>query len=170
MSDYNDLMQFTKLSGFRLIVLANRSLCDSAFQRDLHDRLAELLFNLAQSTRNHMAIERCLLAMPQPAELIGPPDLDDYHDQLIKLECEHASEVECYELLDDLEIDYETMEYRVNDERWCCAYSADCDGVSISYPRSVAVGHDELGSLADILIAIREETGVNISVTKVRYD
>ncbi|MFK0278715.1 hypothetical protein ACIQUG_34000 [Ensifer sp. NPDC090286] len=35
------LMLYTKLSGFRLVVLANQFGCETDFSRGLHDRLIE---------------------------------------------------------------------------------------------------------------------------------
>lgn len=73
-------------------------------------------------------------------------------------------------LLDDLEIDYDTHEYRVNGGEWHNALSADCDGVEISYPSLVPLTDDELGTLAPIVRSIRSEAGVDISIARVVYD
>ena len=37
MTTDQNLMLYTKLAGFRLVVLANRFGCDSEFSRELHD-------------------------------------------------------------------------------------------------------------------------------------
>ncbi|MGK6317410.1 hypothetical protein [Neorhizobium sp. DT-125] len=67
---------------------------------------------------------------------------------------------------DDLEIDFDTYEYRVNGGEWHYALSADCDGVEISYPSLVALTDDDLGSLAPIVRALRSEAGVGISIAR----
>lgn len=157
------LMLFTKFSGFRLVVLANRLGCENDFQRKMHDDLIEVLEGLAGSMQYIMRETRRL----QSADLSDPDDTIDLH--LLEDELRMFDE-QRYELLDDLEIDYDTMEYRVNGDSWCCAYSADCDGLEIAYPRAEAVGRDELGSLVDIMADIRLETGVSVSVTHVIYD
>lgn len=164
MSDINYLMQFAKVSGFRLVVLASRLACENDFQREMHGEVAELLEREAQSMRACMARERQVTP-----SLIGPPDQEDYWRRFIE-DAEDIDGDQPYELLDRLEIDHDTMEYRVNDEGWSCAYSADCDGYEISYPRIVDVGRDELGSLAEIIADIHRETYVRISVKRVVYD
>lgn len=157
------LMLFAKFSGFRLVVLANRLGCENDFQRKMHDNLIEVLEGLTGSMQYFMRETRRL----HTADLSHPDDAIDLY--LLEDELRMFDE-QRYELLDDLEIDYDTMEYRVNGESWCCAYSADCDGFEVAYPRIEAVGRDELGSLVDIMADIRHETGVSVSVTRLIYD
>ena len=57
-----NLMLFTKLAGFRLVVLANRFGCDSEFSRELHDRLIEGLEAAIERIQIIMALERSLIA------------------------------------------------------------------------------------------------------------
>jgi len=49
------------LSGFRLIVLANRFGCDTDLSRELHDRLVEGLEAATARVRTIMALERNVL-------------------------------------------------------------------------------------------------------------
>ena len=72
-------------------------------------------------------------------------------------------------LLDDLEIDFETHEYRMNGGEWFCALSADCDGVSVDYPTTVGLPDEELGGLRPIIRGISAETGIEITVERIDY-
>lgn len=163
MSDTDFLMLFTKFSGFRLLVLANRLGCETGFQREIHDNLVEVLNGLAGTMRHFMRESRML----QTADLSDEDNAIDHYllNERLKMFKEQG-----YELLDELEIDADTMEYRVNGGGWSCAYSEVCDGHEISYPRAVAVGRDELGSLIDIIADINRETYAGISVRRVVYD
>lgn len=71
--------------------------------------------------------------------------------------------------LDDLEIDYDTHEYRVNGGEWHYALSADCGGVESNYPRLVDLTDEELGTLAPIVRSIRNEAGIAISIARIVY-
>ena len=57
MTTDQNLMLHTKLSGFRLVVLANRFGCDTSFSRALHDRLMEGLDAARARIRTIMALE-----------------------------------------------------------------------------------------------------------------
>ncbi|MGO7294805.1 hypothetical protein ACCS48_34515, partial [Rhizobium brockwellii] len=97
---------YTKLAGFRLVVLANRFGCDSGFSRELHDRLIEGL---------EAAIARTLVIMElERNRLVGDDEFIAYRLQ---------GETEIFgrftiNLLDDLEIDDDTREYRINGGNW----------------------------------------------------
>lgn len=108
-SDQN-LALYTKLCGFRLVVLANRFGCDNDVSRKLHERL-----------------------------------------------------------LEGLDIDFDTHEYRINGGDWCIALTADYTGVDIDYPELVALTDDELGSLAPIIKEITRETGIAVNASRVSY-
>ncbi|MGO7564456.1 hypothetical protein ACC754_34160 [Rhizobium johnstonii] len=147
------------LAGFRLTVLANRLGCEDEFLLKLHDRLIEGLACAIARVQSVTALERQLANEPDEGGLAA--------FQL------HGEE-ECFArfritLLDDLEIDFDTHEYRVNGGDWHYALSADCDGIEISSPRLVALTDAELSTLAPIVRAIRSEAGIGISIARVIY-
>ena len=69
-------------------------------------------------------------------------------------------------LLDDLETDFDTHEYRTNDGDWINALTADYTGVDVDYPDLVPLTDDELGSLAPIIKDIERETGIDIQAAR----
>ncbi|MBY5592138.1 hypothetical protein HFO49_32750 [Rhizobium leguminosarum] len=157
--DWYDVHQLAVLAGFRLIVLANRLGCEDEFLLELHDRLIEGLACALARLRSITALER---------QLANEPDEEGFAAFQL-----HGEE-ECFArfritLLDELEIDFDTHEYRVNGGEWHYALSADCDGIEISYPRLVAPTDAELGTLAPIFRAIRSEAGIGISIARVIY-
>lgn len=155
MSSNDSLMLYTKLAGFRLAVLANRACCDGGFSRELHDRLVDGLDAAINQIRVILAWERRLLD--------GSEEYAAY--QL-------AGEIEIFgrftiELLDELDIDYDTHEYRINGGRWTNALLVDDSGVHVDYPELVTLADEELGSLAPIILAIRRETGVAVRAGRI---
>jgi hypothetical protein len=160
MSDFNFLMLHAKLAGFKLLVSANRIGCEDEFSKTLHDRLLAGLDAAIDSTRHIMALQRELLFADDP-------------DGMISCELQGAKEIlarRTIVLLDELEIDFDTHEYRVNAGEWHNALAADCDGIEISYPATVSVSDTEIGSLATIIRDIARETGIAISIARVVYD
>ncbi|MBY5766677.1 hypothetical protein HFO06_26850 [Rhizobium leguminosarum] len=160
MSDFNFLMLYAKLAGFKLLVCANRVHCEDEFSKMLHDRLLADLDGAIHSTRYIMALQRELLSGHDP-------------EGMISFQLRGEEEIlarRSLVLLDELEIDYDTHEYRINGGEWHNALSADCDGIEISYPTSVSVSDTEIGSLAAILHDITWETGIPISVARVVCD
>ncbi len=158
--DWYYVHQLAMFTGFRLIVLANRIGCEDEFLLELHNELAEGLAAAISRLRSITALERQLASEPDEEGLIA---------------FQLRGEEECFArfritLLDDLEIDYDTHEYRVNGGEWHNALSADCDGIEVSYPRLVALADDELGTLAPIARSIRNEAGIAISIARVIYD
>lgn len=152
-SDQN-LMLYADLAGFRLVGLANRFGCDTDFCRELHDRLIEGLEAAIARIRTIMALERSVLT--------GDQEFATY--QL-------DGETEIFgrftiSLLDDLEIDFDTYEYRINGGDWINALTADNSGVDIDYPELVGLTEDELGSLAQIIMDIRRETGIPVHAAR----
>lgn len=126
----------------------------------LHDRLIEGLACAIGRVQSITALER-QFASKTDEEGIAAHQL--------------RGEEECFAryritLLDDLEIDFDTNEYRVNGGDWHCALSADCDGIEISYPKLVELTDAELGTLAPIVNAIRGEAGIGISIARVVYN
>ncbi|AIC29703.1 hypothetical protein IE4771_PA00197 (plasmid) [Rhizobium etli bv. mimosae str. IE4771] len=152
-----NLMLYTKLAGFRLVVLANRFGCDSEFSRALHDRLLEGLEAAIGRVRIIMALERSVL--------IGDDEFAEY-----RLE----GEAEIFgrftiNLMDELDIDFDTHEFRINGGDWSSALTADYTGVDIDYPKLIALTDVELGSLAPIIKDITRETGIAVSASRVSY-
>jgi hypothetical protein len=152
-SDQN-LLLYTKLAGFRLVVLANRFGCDSGFSRKLHDRLIEGLEAAIARTRVIMELERNLL--------VGD-------DEFIAYQLEGEREIFGHftiNLLDNLEIDFDTHEYRINGSEWINALTVDDGGVDIAYPELVALPEEQLSSLAPIVKEITQKTGIPVHLVR----
>ena len=73
-------------------------------------------------------------------------------------------------MLDDLEFEFDTHEYRINGGDWAIALTADDTGVEIDYPELIALTDDEIGSLALIITAITRETGIPVNASHISYD
>ncbi|MCG5486331.1 MAG: hypothetical protein KK482_21900, partial [Sinorhizobium meliloti] len=65
--------------------------------------------------------------------------------------------------LDDLEIDFDTHEYRINGGGWINALTAVND---VEYPELVALTEEELGSLAPIIKDITREAGIAVHAAR----
>lgn len=157
MTPDQNLMLFTKLAGFRLVVLANRLGCDNDISRELHDRLMKGLEAAIGRVRIIMALERNVLAGD-----------DEFAEYRLKGETEIFGRF-TINLLDDLEIDFDTHEYRINGGDWIVALTADLTGVDIDYPELVALTDNELGSLAPIIKDITRETGIAVNASRVVF-
>ncbi|ANK95524.1 MULTISPECIES: hypothetical protein [Rhizobium] len=154
MTTVQNLMLYTRLAGFRLVVLANRLGCDSDFSRELHDRLIDGLDAAIARVQAIAALERMLLA--------GDNEFAAY-----RLEGEVAMFGRfTINLVDDLEIDRDAHEFRVNGGDWTNALAADASGVDVNYPELIALTADELGSLAPIIGDIMRETGISINAVR----
>lgn len=154
MTTHQTLLLYTKLAGFRLVVLANRFGCDSEFSRELHDRIIEGLEAAIGRVRIIMALERSVLAGD-----------DEFAAYQLEGECDIFGRFSI-NLLDDLEFDFDTHEYRINGGDWVNALTADYTGVDIDYPDLVPLTDDELGSLAPIIKDIERETGIDIQAAR----
>ncbi|SSC72081.1 unnamed protein product [Ciceribacter sp. T2.26MG-112.2] len=157
MTTDQNLMLYTKLAGFRLVVLANRFGCDSEFSRDLYDRLVEGLEAAIGRVRVIMALERNVLAGD---------------DEFAAYQLEGETEIFgrfTISLLDDLEIDFDTHEYRINGGDWAIALTADYTGVDIDYPELVPLTDDELGSIAPIIKDLTSETGIAVNASRIIF-
>ncbi len=73
-------------------------------------------------------------------------------------------------MLDDLEFEFDTHEYRINGGDWAIALTADYTGVDIDCPELIALTDDELGSLGPIITAITRETGIPVNASHISYD
>ncbi|MBY3280360.1 hypothetical protein [Rhizobium laguerreae] len=152
-SDQN-LMLYAKLAGFRLVVLANRFGCDTDFSRELHDRLIEGLEAAVARIRVIMELERTLI--------VGD-------DEFIAYQLQGENEIFgrfTINLLDDLDIDLDTCEYRINSRGWTNAVAADDDGVEVNYPELIAMSEEELGTLAPIIKGITQKTGIPVHAVR----
>ncbi|MBY3448072.1 hypothetical protein, partial [Rhizobium laguerreae] len=69
-------------------------------------------------------------------------------------------------LLDDLEIDIDTHEYRINGGNWINALTADDGGVEVNFPTLVRLTDDELGTLAPIVKQITQKTGIPVHAVR----
>ncbi|MEB3047375.1 hypothetical protein [Rhizobium mulingense] len=154
MTTDQNLMLYTKLAGFRLIVIANRFGCDSDFSRELHDRLVEGLNAAIARIRVIMELGRSVFA-----------DEDEFAAYRLESETEIFNRFSI-NLLNTLEFDFDTFEYCINGSSWIIAVAADDDGVKVSYPELVALSEEELGSLAPIIKNITQETGILIHAAR----
>ncbi|ANL76437.1 hypothetical protein AMC83_PE01030 (plasmid) [Rhizobium phaseoli] len=150
MTTDQNLMLYTKLAGFRLVVLANRFGCDSEFSRELHDRLIEGLLAAIERIQIIMALERSLIA-----------GNDEFAAYQLEGEVEIFGRFS-FNLLDELEIDCDTHEYRINGGDWINALAADCSGLDIACPKLVALTEEELSSLTPIVRDITLTTGIPV--------
>lgn len=157
MTTDQNLMLYTKLTGFRLVVLANRFGCDTEFSRELHDRLAEGLEAAIAQIQTIMALERSLLA-----------DNDEFATYQLEGTVEIFGSF-TINMLDELEIDYETHEYRINGGGWMNALTADDNEVEVNYPKLVVLSDNALGSLAQIAREITMETGIPVHAARADY-
>lgn len=155
MTSNDSLMLYAKLAGFRLVVIASRFCCDDDVSRELHDRLVDGLDAAINQVRTIMASERRLL---------------EYADETAAYQL--AGEIEIFggvvfDLLDEIEIDHDTREYRINGGRWINALAVDDGGASVDYPELVPLDHQQLGLLVPIILAIRVEAGIAVRAAQV---
>ncbi|MCW1752011.1 hypothetical protein [Rhizobium acaciae] len=154
MTTDQNLTLYAKLAGFRLVVLANRLGCDSGFSLELHNRLIEGLDAAIARIQMMMALQQSVLT--------GEDEFAEYQLQ---------GENEIFgrftiNLLDDLEIDVGTHEYRISGGSWINALTADEGGVEVRFPTLVGLTDEEFGSLASIIEDIKLETGIPVHVVR----
>lgn len=154
MSDIYFLDLYTKLCGFRIVVLANRLDCESDFAKALHDRLIDGIETAADAARRIMRLEREASCDEDRFIIDGEIEMFSRH---------------CIVLLDELEIDFDTGEYRINGGDWVNAVTSDYTGVTVRYPTTTPLTDDELGSLALIVHDLAKETGVWVSANRVVF-
>jgi len=155
MTSNASLMLYTELAGFRLIVLANRLGCDSDLYQELHDRLIEGLDAAIDRVRIIMDLERKLLAGDEFAAFQLDGESEFFGRFTINL-------------LDEIDIDYDTHEYRLDGGPWTSALAVDDTGVDIDYPELVPLTDEELGSLAPVMRDIVRQTGIAIRARRLR--
>lgn len=156
--------QYAVLAGYRLLVLANRLGCEDDFSRELHDRLVAGLEGAIETTRRIIKLQR----EDETQEGVDQDCIDWSTVGLLDHERDRLADYTIV-LLDELEIDAGTYEYRVNGEEWHYALSADCDGVEVSYPTMIGLRDDELGSLYPIIRDLMRETTVFVTAARVVY-
>lgn len=149
MTSNNSVTVYTELAGFRLIVLANRLDCDSAFSRELHQRLIDGLDAAIDRIRIMMDLERKVLAGDEFAAFQLEGEIEIFGRFTINL-------------LDEIDIDYDTHEYRLDGGPWMSDLAVDDTGVHVDYPKLVPLTDEELGSLAPLLRDIVRQTGIAI--------
>lgn len=153
MTSNNSLMVFTELVGFRLIVLANRLSGDSALSQTLHERLIGGLDAAIDRVRTIMDLERQLLGGDEFAAFQLEGEIEIFGRFTINL-------------LDEIDIDYDTQEYRLDGDRWISALAVDDTGVHVDYPELVSLTDEELGSLAPLMREIVRQTGISIHASR----
>ncbi|MFA1624258.1 hypothetical protein ACDY96_15880 [Rhizobium mongolense] len=154
MTSNDSLMLYAKLAGFRLIVLANRLGCHSDFSQVLHDRPIDGLDAAIDRVRIITELERRVFADDEFAAFQLEGEIEIFGRFAI-------------DLLDGVEIDYETHEYRINAGGWINALAVDDTGVSVDYPELVSLTDLELGTLAPILRDLMKETGIPVQAHRV---
>lgn len=155
---HNNLMLVAQLSGFRVLVLANRLGCDTDLARNVHDRLAAVLAEMIDGQRKILAAERALAAAR------GTPDEEDAHYDLHHYRTAYYETflVETIALLDDYLVDDFTHEYfDFRARRW-----HHRDG---EVPIVVPAEADTLCGLAKIIAAIEDDCGPSFGVDHVYY-
>ncbi|MGO7401968.1 hypothetical protein ELI49_30810 (plasmid) [Rhizobium ruizarguesonis] len=149
MTANQNLMLYAKLAGFQLIVLANSLICDSAFSQGLHERLIDGLHAAIDRVRTIIDLERQRVAGDEFAAFQLDGEIEIFGRFTINL-------------LDEIDIDYDTHEYRLDGGRWISAVAVDDTGAHVDYPELVALTDEELGSLAPLMRDIVRETGIAI--------
>ncbi|WP_105385188.1 hypothetical protein [Neorhizobium alkalisoli] len=149
MTSNNSLTVYTELAGFRLIVLANQLGCSSAISRELHERFIDGLDAAIDRVRIIMDLERKVLAGDEFAAFQLEGEIEIFGRFTINL-------------LDEIDIDYDTHEYRLDEGPWMSALAVDNTGVDIDYPELVPLTDEELGSLAPVMRGIVRQTGIAI--------
>ncbi|KPH05492.1 hypothetical protein CO657_25840 (plasmid) [Rhizobium acidisoli] len=147
MTSDDNLTLYANLAGFRLIVLANRLGCDSAFSQALHDRLIEGLDAAIDRVRTIMDLEQRVLVGEEFAAFRLEREIEIFGRFTINL-------------LDELDIDYDTHEFRLDGGRWISALTVDDAGVHVDYPALVSLTDEELGSVAPLIRDIVRQTGI----------
>ncbi len=157
MSDLNALELYTKLCGFKLMVLANRLGSTNAVSDDAHSELLERVGNLIQLMQDIMHAERELLVVTDAAQ----------REELewARWSCENhlvdiwLTSAPC-PLFEFVAIDPETQEYRDN-------ATGHWRPITAEGPYLSDISNEELCWLRTIMDQIAEETGVCFSAYRV---
>ena len=155
---HNTLMLVAQLSGFRILVLANRLGCNTDLARSVHDTLAAKLARMIDAQRNILAANWARVAAR------GTEDEEDAFYDLHHYQTAYYETwlVEPIALLDEYLVDDLTNEYfDFHTGRW-----HHRDG---EVPIAVPVPADKLCGLAAIIAEIEDISGVRFSVDDVYY-
>ncbi len=155
---HNTLMLVAQLSGFRILVLANRLGCDTEPARSVHDTHAAKLAKMIDAQRKILAAERARVAAR------GTEDEEDAFYDLHHYQTAYYETwlVEPIALLDDYLVDDLTREYfNFNTDEW-----HHCDA---EVPITVPVPREKLCGLASIIAEIEDVSGARFSVENVYY-
>ena len=126
----NDINLFAQLSGFRVLVLANRLGCDSDLARSVHHKLASVLAEMIEDLRKVIIAERNY-------DDRSEPDYWDYAD-------EFTNDFDALPLLDAAPLfGKDGRAFDLSVRRW---YQ-----VMEGYPKRVPVRPADLGDLARLL-------------------
>ncbi|MDI6028971.1 hypothetical protein QBK99_22620 [Corticibacterium sp. UT-5YL-CI-8] len=155
---HNTLMLVAQLSGFRILVLANRLGCDTEPARSVHDTLAAKLAKMIDAQRKILSAERARVAAR------GTEDEEDAFYDLHHYQTAYYATwlVEPIALLDEYLVDDLSREYF--DFHTGCWHHRDGE-----IPIAVPVPADKLCGLAAIIAEIEDITGARFSVDNVYY-
>lgn len=155
---HNNLMLVAQLSGFRILVLANRLGCDSDLARTVHDRLANKLARMIEAQRKILAAERAVVAAR------GTSTEEDAHYDLhhYRMAWYETWLVETVALLDEYLVDDATQEY-------FHFYTGEWHPRDGEVPIAVPVPAEKLCRLGSIIAQIEEISGVRFSMEDVYY-
>jgi hypothetical protein len=151
-------MLLARLSGLRILVLANRLGCDTELARSVHDTLAAKLAEMIAAQRRIVAADRARVAAR------GTEDEEDAFFDLHHYQSEYFETwlLETVALLDDYLVDDLTHEYF--DFR-----SGDWHHQDGEVPIAVPVSAEKLCGLASIIAEIEDVSGARFSVQNVYY-
>ncbi|WLS01026.1 hypothetical protein [Shinella sumterensis] len=152
MSKLDILALYTKLSGFKVQVSANRLGCTSRFARVVHDRLIDVLDLHIATCRRAMSYER--RARLEHRLSLEARLWDQYHDCLGDLECGSRAAYP-WHLLDHVVRDPDLGGYRHP------VAGVWCKG---PIPEWMTVSCEHLDGLGAIIEAIAGETGLRFTV------
>ncbi|MBY3157250.1 hypothetical protein HFO56_33540 [Rhizobium laguerreae] len=146
------LMTYAKLAGMRVGVIANRILSNDELALSMHDRLIAGLDRKIATARAIAKLERA----PRGAEL------DDRDHHILQLNEELSQPIN---MLDDLDIDHGTHEYKVNGGPWQFGYDVELG--CTDYPQAMHLAPEELYGL-DAVIEELAEIGVDARAYRVK--
>lgn len=151
MSKLDLLALYTKLSGFKVLVHANRVGCTSRFSRVVHDRLIDVLDLHVQTCHRAMDFER--RAQLEHRLSLEARLWDQYHDCLGDLECGSRAAYP-WHLLDQVNRDPDFGGYRHP------VAGVWCKG---PIPDWMTVRSEHLDGLGTIIEEIVDETGMRFT-------
>nr|WP_181377362.1 hypothetical protein [Ochrobactrum sp. LM19]AJW30033.1 hypothetical protein pLM19O2_p88 [Ochrobactrum sp. LM19] len=125
------------LMGTRLVVVAARLECETPLQRDLHSRLVFALDRKISRMRQILAMQR---DEDENERWLAGQSFDSWHEN------------EEIALLDAVDVDADTFEYRVNDGNW-----------RRGRPTREPVSREDLGPLVELFRLVAAETPFHVT-------